>query len=238
VALGPVDFSIAPRYSGKVGSSRLIRQSGASAILAALLLCLACASPLAEPAFRGPVAKIASVVNYGWHSSIVLKRAEISPRVLAEIRDFPDADYLEFGWGDWDYYQAADPGVGLALKAAFGSSGSVLHVTGIKGAPGAYFPGSEIVEIPLSEEAFQRMIAFLASTFARPYAGAPAEARPGLDPRSKFYRANGRFHLFRTCNTWVAEALREAGLPVSSFTLTAGGLMNQVKPLGVVKKGN
>jgi uncharacterized protein (TIGR02117 family) len=219
-----------------VASSGLLRQNGTIAILAVLLLFFACASPLAELPFRGPAAKTASVVNYGWHSALVLRTADISGRVLPEIRDFPDADYLEFGWGDWDYYQAPDPGVGLALKAVFWSSGSVLHASGLKGALAHHFAASEIVEISLSEEAFQRLIEFLSGTFSRPDAGAPAEARPGLDQSSRFYRAEGRFHLFRTCNTWVAEALREAGLPVSSSTVTAGGLIDQVKRFGVAAK--
>jgi uncharacterized protein (TIGR02117 family) len=203
------------------------------------LLCLACA-PIVETPFRDPVANTASifVVNYGWHSALVLKTTDISGRGLPETRDFPDADYLEFGWGDWDYYQATDPSIGLALKAAFWSSGSVLQLTGLKGALAAYFPGSEIIEISLQDQALRRLIEFLSGTFARPSPGTPAVARPGLDQRSKFYRANGKFHLFRTCNTWVAEALREAELPVSSSTVTAGGLMDQVKPFGIVKKGN
>jgi hypothetical protein len=43
----------------------------------------------------------------------------------------------------------------------------------------------------------------------------------------------GKFSLLRTCNTWVAEALQYAGLPISSgFVITAANLGRRVQPLG------
>jgi len=207
-----------------------------------LVLLLACASarPVAEPHFRaeGEKARSVFVVNHGWHSAIVIKKADIPEAVLPELRDFPDAEYLEIGWGDWDYYQAPDPGLGLALKAAFWSSGSVLHVAGFKGTVENYFLASEIVEIVLSDGAFRLLIQFVSDTFSRADAAEPVESRPGLYPNSRFYSARGSFHLFRTCNTWVAEALYSAGLPVSpGYAITAGNLSYQVKRFGAVKQG-
>jgi hypothetical protein len=46
---------------------------------------------------------------------------------------------------------------------------------------------------------------------------------------SRFYPARGRFHIFRNCNTWVAEGLGVAGVPISRFTITAGSVMAQVR---------
>ena len=119
----------------------------------------------------------------------------------------------------------------MALKAAFWSSGSILHVVGFREAVENTFPGAEIIEIALSEEAFQRLIKFISDTFSRPDAPAPAKPRPGLFPNGRFYSAKGKFNLLRTCNTWVAEALSAAGLPVSpGYVITAGNLSNQVRP--------
>ena len=42
--------------------------------------------------------------------------------------------------------------------------------------------------------------------------------------------ARSRYHLFNTCNTWVARALQRAGLDVASAgTLTASGVMHQAR---------
>ena len=171
------------------------------------------------------------VVHDAWHSAIVAKKADIPAGVLPEIEDFPSAEYLEFSWGDRDYFPAPDGGLGLALKAAFWSSGSVLHVVGFRDTVETTFPGAEIIEVVLSKESFQGLIKFISETFSRPYPPTPAEPRPGLFPNGRFYSAEGKFSVLRTCNTWVAEALRAAGLPISpSYVITAGNLGNQVRP--------
>lgn len=214
-------------------------KSSLSPFVSLFLLAWGCVGRIVEHDFPGDNARARSafVVNHGWHSAIVVKRADIPEALLPESRDFPDAQYLEIGWGDGDYYLAPDPGLRLALKAAFWSSGSVLHVLGFRGAVRDYFPASEVVEIRLPEEAFQRLARFLSTSFSRPDPAAPAGSRPGLYPNSRFYPATGRFHLFRTCNTWVAEALETAGLPLSSaFVVTAGNLSFRMRGLGRVRE--
>ena len=228
------------RYLDSVVTLALIRRLDARAILCVVLLGCASARPIAELNFGGSSEKSKTifVVNYGWHSALVIKKADVAEGDLPEINDFPGAQYLEFGWGDWDYYQAPDPGLGLALKAAFWSSGSALHVTGFTGAVDNYFRGSETVEIPLGENAHRQLVQFISITFSRPGGAAPVEPRPGLYPNSRFYPATGKFHLFRTCNTWVAEALRSAGLSITpAFAFTAGNLSYQVRQLANQKQG-
>jgi uncharacterized protein (TIGR02117 family) len=169
-------------------------------------------------------------VHDAWHAAIVIRTVDIPAAVLPELRDFPSAEHLEFSWGDRDYFPAPNPGIGLALKAAFWSSGSILHVVGSDGALEKVFPGAEIIEIGLSEDGFQRLIKFISGTFSRSSPGTPAEARPGLSPNGRFYPAEGKFSILRTCNTWVAEALSAAGLPVSPrYIITARGLDDQVR---------
>lgn len=201
--------------------------------LIVLLIC-ACANSVTPLRFRteGNHAKHAFIVHDAWHAAIVIRTIDIPAAVLPELRDFPSAEHLEFSWGDRDYFPAPDPGIGLALKAAFWSSGSILHVVGSTGAVENILPGAEILEIGLSEDGFRRLIKFIADTFSRSSPEAPAEARPGLSANARFYPAQGKFSILRTCNTWVAEALSAAGLPVSPrYVITARSLAGQVRSL-------
>ena len=203
-----------------------------------VFLTYACSNPTAEVHFRGEekLVRTVFIVHDTWHAAIVIKKGDIPAVVLPELRDFPSAEYLEFSWGDRDYFPAPDSGLGLALKAAFWSSGSILHVVEFKGAVQNAYPGAEIIEIPLSEEGFQRLVKFISDTFSRPHPPAPAEARPGLFSNGRFYAAEGKFSLFRTCNTWVAEALSAAGLPIRpSHVITAGNLSDQLRPFAAGK---
>lgn len=118
----------------------------------------------------------------------------------------------------------------MAIKAAFWSSGSILHVVGFNGTVAAAYPNAKILKIHLPEKAFQRLVKFISDTFSRPHPPAPAESRPGLFANGKFYAAEGKFSLLRTCNTWVAEAFSAAGLPINpGYAITAGNLSNQMR---------
>lgn len=171
------------------------------------------------------------IVHDAWHAVIVLAKNDISPDAVPELVDFPQARFVEFSWGDKDYFPNPNSGVFAALRAAFWSSGSVLHVVGVTADVKDFYPTSEIVELKLSAPAFARLEDFIAQTFSRPKAGS-AQPSAGLFPYSRFYLATRKFSLLKTCNTWVAEALESAGLPIApSSVITAGQLAEQIGKL-------
>jgi uncharacterized protein (TIGR02117 family) len=219
-------------YLARVTSFKSLRQVFTCRIFVIVLLLSAYSSSAAEIPFHGETKNVKTVfiVHDAWHAGIVVKKADVPAVFLPELRDFPSAEYLEFSWGDRDYFPAPDGGFAMALKAAFWSSGSILHVVGFKDAVEKVYPGADIIRISLSEEGFHRLIKFISDTFSRPHPPAPAEARPGLVSNSGFYLAEGKFSLLRTCNTWVAEALSAAGLPINpGYVITAGNLGNQLR---------
>jgi hypothetical protein len=56
---------------------------------------------------------------------------------------------------------------------------------------------------------------------------------PGQYGDSRFYPSLENFHLFKTCNVWVAETLRAAGLDVSPLAaLGTESLFVQARPYG------
>lgn len=155
-----------------------------------------------------------------------------SPREpAAGTPGFPRGRVPGIGWGDREFYQTPGFSLALALKAAFMSTGSVLHVTGFGGAVTHYFPASEIVEFKLSRQGFERLVGYIHESFAREGPEALTPLGPGLYGESQFYRARGTFHLLNTCNTWAAKALAAAGYPLSPANM-ADGLMSQARRFG------
>jgi uncharacterized protein (TIGR02117 family) len=170
------------------------------------------------------------VVSHGWHAGLVVRRADVAGTLWPERDDFPGAEFLEVGWGDRDFYQAREPTSGMALAAAFRSSASVIHVTGLTAPAEQAYPGSEVEEVSLSLAGFERLLAFVRDAHARDGSGRALAVGPGLTAGSRFYEGREPYHLLRTCNTWTAEALRAAGLPIDArWTLTAAGLMRDVR---------
>lgn len=171
----------------------------------------------------------AFVVHDSWHAAIILRKDDLLQTTMPELADFPDARFVEFSWGDKDYFPDPDSGFSMAIKAAFWSSGSVLHLVGSSEDLKKSYPKAEIVELRLSGVAFDRMIDFLSQSFDRPKSTGRAPARPGLYPYSRFYLSTRKFSVLNTCNTWVAQALETGGLPVSSSrVITAGQLSEQL----------
>lgn len=181
-----------------------------------------------------PSCKSLFIVHNSWHAAIVLSKNDTAPTVLPEAADFPGAEFIEFSWGDKDYFPDPNSGFFAAIKAALWSNGSVIHLVGMNGSLEEFYRGAEIIELRLSLGAFSRLLETLGQTFARAQANGRAPAVPGLFPNSRFYPATPTFSLLRTCNTWVAETLKSAGVPVSSrMVVTAGNLASQLAPLAL-----
>ena len=192
----------------------------------------ACAStPAMQPSTDGKGTRIVHVVSNGWHTAIVVPRAEIAATGrLPEIADFPGAAFLEFGWGDREYYQAKETTIGLTLRAALTATPAVMHVTGHKHASDRAHSEREIVRVGLRDDGFRRLVRAIADSFERPPDGRAQPVSPVLDPNSRFYNARGMFHLFNTCNTWTARTLRAAGIDLKPAGVsTAEDLMTQLR---------
>ncbi len=190
----------------------------------------------AAPVAPAPAAYSVHVVNHGWHAGLLLRAADVPAGAWPARADFPDAAFLEVGWGNRAFYMAADPGPWLGLKAIAWPTPGVLHVVGVDAVPERFFPGAEILEIGVAPAGLQRLLEHLRQSHAFDAAGRPITLGPGLYGHSRFYAARERFHLFKTCNVWVAAALQAAGVPVSpTLTLTTERLMAQLRPLALPK---
>jgi len=196
----------------------------------------ACAAPLpdpAEPQGSGPGVAV-YLVAHDKHTGNAVRRADIPAGLWPESRDFPQAETLEVGWGDRDYYMGRDQGFWGTLRAALGSDNpSVLHVAGVRGALAANFPASEIIEVELSRDGFERLVRYIHDAYDRARAPVVAPLGPGLYGDSRFYPARESFNIFRTCNVWTARGLRGAGLPVQD-SITMEGLLSQAREIGKV----
>ena len=188
------------------------------AVLAFTLLAMGCAaqSPrgaVTANAEQAPAHRI-HVVRHGWHSGIVVRAADVPEDAWLVRREFADAEYLEVGWGDRAYYQAADPSVWLGLRALLWPTAGVLHMVAFSGPLEREFAATEIVALQITQQGLARLIAAVAASHERDAAGRPVRLGPGLYGRSRFYASRQPFHLFATCNVWTAAMLREAGVPL------------------------
>jgi uncharacterized protein (TIGR02117 family) len=211
------------------------RRGRAVLLLAVGLVGAACLGPVRGLPLpqAGDATVTVQVVRHGWHSGLVIPRDRIPTGAWPAAGHLPAARYVEVGWGDRAFYQSPDGGIVLAIAASFASEGSVLHVSGLDRPPAEHFAHAEITAVELSAPGAEALVRFVGRAFARDPAGAPIDLGPGLYPGGRFYAATGRYSLAYTCNSWIADALRAGGCPVTpAWALTAGNLIVQARRCG------
>jgi uncharacterized protein (TIGR02117 family) len=182
----------------------------------------------AEPA---PRTEAIYVISGGWHTELGLRLDVLSGRLAALKPDFPDARYLVFGWGARDYYMSQDPGIGDFLRAA-ASGPAVMLVIPLQMSPEEFFGASNVFVLPAPREGIQRLSEFLWRYLVNEQKGILDRVGTGPYPQSMFYASTGTYNLGHTCNTWTAEALHVAGLPVNAAgVIFAGQVLDQLPPI-------
>ena len=173
--------------------------------------------------------KTVYIANHGLHTGIVLLKKDADP-YMHSFDDFKSARYLEIGWGDETYYQTEKETLWMGTRALFWPTGSVIHVAAFQKDPAVYFSNSEVIQLKLSKKGFIRLVKFIDNSFALNEKRQIIKLGSGLYGTSRFYRAEGTFHLFNNCNTWSADAIRSSGFPISTFCLfTADDIMYRLK---------
>ncbi|ABD54598.1 DUF2459 domain-containing protein [Jannaschia sp. CCS1] len=130
--------------------------------------------------------------------------------------DAPDVGYFIVGWGARDFYtqvpEWADLNATATIRAITGDA-SVLRVDTTS--PRIFF--DQVPQISLSAAQYAALLAEISATAAPGAIGLEVQ---GHRPTSGFVEARGRFHVFRTCNTWVGRVLRASGVPMGTWTPT------------------
>lgn len=171
------------------------------------------------------------VIDHGWHSGVVVRTADLRAAALARARPnpedaaklrwlssrFPQAEWLEIGWGDRAVYTAT-PDLGSldlwdGLRALAVPTPSVLQVVPGRGAPDQWFRGGDQVTLQLSPAGFARLAEGIAEAIPDRLPAEPVA--PALYGGGVFYPSRLDYHLLRTCNHWISGLLRRAGVPSS-----------------------
>jgi hypothetical protein len=192
---------------------------------------------------REPSAEASSivyVVRRAWHIDIGFATPELQQPLRALLGEFPSASYLQFGFGDRHYLLTRDRGSNSLIGALWPGPALVL-MTGLRATPEEAFGAPNVIRVPITAEQSRSIQTFIWNTLAdqeRPHEGAPrgiATPSPVADgpySGSVFYAATPKYSAIHTCNTWAAEGLHAAALPVSSRGVEfSGQVWRQVQRL-------
>lgn len=169
------------------------------------------------------------VANNGVHGDIVMpaKADGLDWEPLVPKSDFaapdPTARWVAFGAGEKRVYLNTPTWWDLTPRtiwSALAGGKRVMHVEW------AASPGYADRAIRLRPEEYRRLWAAVRADFELGQNGRPIRIdHPGYGRGDAFYRAQGKATAFRTCNTWLADKLRIAGVETSLWPPFVQGLV-------------
>ena len=171
-------------------------------------------------------------MDQGWHTEIGLPAAEITGP-LTVFRDvFPGATTLMFGFGKRTFITAKVETPSELLMGPIPGPGAI-QVIGLRVEPSLSFTRSRVIRLALLPGGAARLSGFIWDAIGKTHDGQARLISQGLFPGSLFYAASRGYDLAYTCNSWSAQALQAAGVPIDPDGITfPHGLLVQAARLG------
>lgn len=169
-----------------------------------------------------------AIASNGFHTDLFLpmRAAGIDwSEWCPPMRDDGTARFVGFGWGDRRFYletpSLADMQLGTALHAVWFSSDVVLHVESIDD----LVQLGDAHRLTITPAAYRTLAGYVRASFRLDGTNRPIRRpEPGYRPADGFYAARGTYSPFETCNEWLAEGLRAAGIRTGWWAPFAFGI--------------
>ena len=133
--------------------------------------------------------------------------------------DNSDQTHVAFGWGDRGFFLEtptwSDLSILTASNALLLPSDSCVHV----GFTRAENYGADVAAVKIDPAQYGRLVKFIKASFRLDSRGNYCQIDEACySTCDAFFEANGRYHLFNTCNSWVGRGLRTAEVRVPLMT--------------------
>ena len=178
--------------------------------------------------FTGPKDNRIYLSTSGVHLDIIIPTNLILPELQEQLQFNISANLLAFGWGDKGFYLDTPTWAELkartALNAMIIPSPTTMHVTEHQ------HPDTKWAAIDLAQDQLDILNEYIKGYFALDQTGKIQElVGHGYTPTDRFYEATGKYHCFKTCNTWVNIALKKMGIKTAIWTPVDKGVLRYVQ---------
>lgn len=199
-------------------------------VLALLLPLASCGAPAtsAPPPqlYAGPKSDQVSLLIHGWHTDIAIPARDISGPLRSFTTRFTGLRTLVIGYGKCTFMIAPVHTLDEWLIGPFPGP-AALEVSAINTSAARAYGRGHTVTLAITRAGAAALSRFLWRSFTKDKTGQPRYIAQGNFPGSIFYAANARYGLLHTCNTWSAEALAAAGLPIQPAGMILSGPLDR-----------
>lgn len=167
------------------------------------------------------------LTSNGLHTHLIFPRNDVIAHAPYLNSYFQTADFIQIGWGDYNYYGNPLQSRWMGLKALLFPTSSVLGVQGVRDI-NELTEKINVYEISLEKLNWNYIVDFVCSFFKTDDLGQVSLVRIKSN-NEHFFAAYGTYSLFNTCNNWTARALKTGGIDVNSKrSFSAHYVENQV----------
>lgn len=179
------------------------------------------------------------IAKISWHVGLIIDLNNDSIETIDGLSSFKNFNYADIGWGDEDFYKSdSDFDFYLAAKAVFLPSSSVLRMQGYNNSLEEIIKRRDyFIEIRLSNRQFKKLCMFINKSFAKDDNNIIILSEERYGGIIKFYNSVQKYHLGYTCNTWIADALKNAEFDIDpDDVITAEELFFETAKFGKILK--
>ena len=158
--------------------------------------------------------------NNGLHTHLLFSAQEVRAYVPTLQAYFPDATWIQIGWGDYQYYGNPEQTKWMGVKALFTPTAAIMGILGVNAIPEDIPKKRKLYKIPLDTGHWNAVLVFVCGHLKLDNANQITEVRVKGNGEV-FFEAHGTYTIFNSCNHWTARVLETAGLamkPRRSFS--------------------
>lgn len=154
-------------------------------------------------------------LSYSWHKGIIIPRNWLE--VEMGLIPVGQGEWLEIGWGERAYYMYdAHSATGILRAIALPSAG-VMHIVPLTNDVINYMikDDENLNEYSITPSQRSQIINYIQQSFSPNALTQPLGH--SLYGDGAFFASDYKYHLFFTCNSWVANIMNKAGYVVFPF---------------------
>lgn len=175
--------------------------------------------------------------NY-WHTGVVISIDKEAVKLLPSLKFVKENILVDIGMGEKDFYMSPSREILPAAKAILIPTDATIRIAEVPGDTSLLRRISDfLIELKLDNDSFRKLLMFVDSSITKNELGEEIIIEKRSEGSIVFFESTESYHLFNTCNTWLANALKYSGIDIDpSNVITSKELFRELLGKGKVIK--
>jgi len=150
-----------------------------------------------------------------WHTGLIVEINELSLNTLPVLKDFSDSEFVDIGMGERDFYMSPSRDIVPAARAILIPTAAAIRIAEVPGDTAFLRRTSDyLISLELDSASFINLLDYVNESISRNDDDEVSIIEERAGGSIVFYNSPLSYHLFNTCNTWLARALQKAGIDI------------------------